>query len=155
MQSHLLTSHPTNKPIAKHHQHITHRHSSCCSRCLVRWTDIGTQKLRQVQGLTLPPTPFLPCMIKKSKVHLKWHVLRGRAEPTFRGHLAVSACERTGRDSAKAHPRLLLEKVSKFHICHKLIPTIFNRFFWNSEIQGSVLNNISTPLTKQMVSCWS
>ena len=41
----------------------THRHSSCCSRCLVCWAAIRTQKLGQVQGLTLPPTPFLPCRI--------------------------------------------------------------------------------------------
>ena len=41
----------------------TYRHRSCCSRCFVCRTSIGTQKFGQVQGLTLPPTPFLPCRI--------------------------------------------------------------------------------------------
>ena len=74
-----------------------------------------------------PPRPFFPaesgCQVGEGKhifcyqVQKKVCFVSEKKKPTFRGHLAVPACARKGRELARGDPRLLLKTWFLIYSC--------------------------------------
>ena len=129
-----ITSSSSKKSLKTKSRKLRSYYRHCCGapRGFVRRSAIGPQELREVQGLPLPPTSFLPCRVRLSGGRREAYFLLLGAEkkvcfvsekkkPTFRGHLAVPACARKGRELARGDPRLLLKTWFLIYSCYMFV----------------------------------